>query len=394
MSRLFSCDRRAEMRQRRLIYFCIMRQNIEDVQSLLNDVGSIAEVQTPTILEMVEKGTSETMHSAIIGFLLNPMAHEAGRECLKEFINLFPEGSLGRFNPDNVFEVAVEKDLGPVSINERPTGGRLDVYLEDTDGNVLVIENKIYAGDSECQLLRYHNSLTDSGKAHSLIYLSLNGNKPSDWSLGEGNNHVDIPLSTDYVKVLSYSDIQKWISKIEAYCSPEMRSNIQQYSRLLSNMFMENQISEKVLSSGNSYRAAIEIANSLEDARMNLKRDFMEHLKNKLTELWKPEGNYLIEEYDSQGNAKLVGLTVVSKKSDLRFDVVIDWRLYITCNLSSPDILQHGTWDYVGGKNAYDFHECSKLVAEYLSSENDKQVVAGCAAKQIADIIYRIEGRQ
>lgn len=174
---------------------------------------------------MAGKSASETVHSAIIGFLLNPNAHEAGTECLKEFINLFPDGSLGRFNPETVAEVTIEKDFSPVNITEKPTGGRADIYLEDREGNVVVIENKIYAGDSECQLLRYHNSLTDMGKSPSIIYLSLKGNQPSNRSLGEGKNLLNI----DAVNILSYADIQQWLSKILDYCSPEMKSNVEQY---------------------------------------------------------------------------------------------------------------------------------------------------------------------
>ena len=341
---------------------------------------------------MAGKSASETVHSAIIGFLLNPNAHEAGTECLKEFINLFPEGSLGKFNPMTITEVTTEKDLGPVNISDYPTGGRVDIYLEDSEGNVVVIENKIYAGDSECQLLRYHNSLTESGKSPSIIYLSLKGTEPSDRSLGEGKN----TLSIDYVNVLSYAKIQQWLSKILDYCSPEMKSNVEQYSRLISNLLMESKIYEEILSSGESYKAAIKVAKNLEDARMALKREFISNLRMKLTELMCRDERYSLEDYSNPRNSKLVGFTICSEHSGLRFDVVIDWRLYITCNHNYPKILKedNGTWDYVGcSRDSYNFHECSELVDKYLSSEDGKQMIPSCAAKQIIETIYRIEGR-
>ena len=369
---------------------------MDSISSLLKNVKTISKTNAePTLIGMAGKSTSETVHSAIIGFLLNPNAHEAGTACLKEFIKLFPEGSLGRFNPETVAEVTTEKDFGPVNINEHPTGGRADIYLEDREGNVVVIENKIYAGDSECQLLRYHNSLTYAGKLPSIIYLSLKGNQPSNESLGVTNPCVKNPLSINCAKVLSYTGIQQWLSKILDYCSLEMKSNVEQYSRLISNLIMENNILEDILSSGESYKAAIVVAKNLEDARMTLKREFISNLRQKLTELLCHDERYSFEEYSNPRNSKLVGFTICSESSGLRFDVVIDWRLYIACNRDYPKILKedNGTWDYVGGRDAYNFHDCSELVSDYLSSEDGKQMIPSCAAHQIVEILYGIEGR-
>ena len=369
---------------------------MDSISSLLKNVITISKTNAePTLIGMAGKSKSETVHSTIIGFLLNPNTHEAGIECLKEFIKLFPEGSLGKFNPETVTEVLTEKDFGPVILTEYPTGGRADIYLEDCEGNVVVIENKIYAGDSECQLLRYHNSLTDVGKSPSIIYLSLKGNQPSNESLGVTNPCVRNPLSINCVKVLSYTDIQQWLSKILDYCPPEMKSNVEQYSRLISNLLMENKIHEEILSSGESYKAAIKIAKNLEDARMTLKREFIYHLRMKLNELLCRDERYLFENYSNPRNSKLVGFTICSKPSGLRFDVVIDWRLYIACNRNYPDILHkdNGTWDYVGDVDAYNFHDCSELVSDYLSSEDGKQMIPSCAAHQIVEILYGIVGR-
>lgn len=369
---------------------------MDSISRLLQKVSEISSTnREPTLVEMAGKSTSETVHSSIIGFLLNPNAHEAGTECLKEFVKLFPEGALGKFNPEKVVEVTTEKDLGPVNISDYPTGGRVDIYLEDREGNVVVIENKIYAGDSECQLLRYHNSLTDKCKSPFIIYLSFKGNQPSNESLGEKNSCVKNPLGIDCVKVLSYTGIQQWLSKILDYCPPEMKSNVEQYSRLISNLLMENKIHEEILSSGESYKAAIVVAKNLEDARMTLKREFISNLRMKLTELLCHDERYSFEDYSNPRNSKLVGFTICSKPSGLRFDVVIDWRLYITCNRNYPKILKedNGTWDYVGGRDAYNFHDCSELVDEYLSSEDGKQMIPSCAAHQIVEILYGIEGR-
>ena len=369
--------------------------DMESISRLLMEISkNISVYSEPTLLDMAAKSTSETVHSAILGFLMNPNAHDVGAICLREFVKMIPEGFLGKFNPDTVAEVKTEKDFGPVIIKEcpeYPTGGRADIYLEDDEGNVLVIENKLYAGDSECQLLRYHNSLTEAGKAHSFVYLSLYGKKPSDWSMGVGNPHIKNPLSADSVKTLSYYDIQEWLLIIKDFCSLEMKFNIEEYSRLISSLLMENQVNRKILSSGNNYRAAIEIAKNLEDARMMLKKEFMGLLRKHLTILCSESDNYMIEEYNSQKNSKLVGITINSKSSDLSFDVVIDWRLYISCNKSFSKIFDYDTWDYIEGKDAWNFHDCSEKVAKYLSSDENKEVVTSGVAQKIMNTISRIK---
>ena len=158
---------------------------------------------------------------------------------------------------------------------------------------------------------------------------------------------------------------------------------------------MESKIHEEILSSGESYKAAIKVGENLEDARMDLKREFIYNLRMKLTELLCRDERYSLEDYSNPRNSKLVGFTICSEPSELRFEVVVDWRLYITCNHNYPKILKedNGRWDYVGGRDTYNFHECSESVTEYLSSEGSKHLVSSSVAQQIVEILYGIEGR-
>ena len=373
-----------------------MEQNLENISNLIKSVSEIASnTSENTLFDMMGNGSRERAHSAIIGFLLNPKAHNGGEMCLKEFIKFISQNALGGFSPDFNTNVELEKDLGPVSVNcPKPTGGDVDIFIEDKNGHTLVIENKIYATDGDCQLLRYHNSLNDLRKPHTLIYLTLFRKKPSDKSLGCLSPNVIEPLKTELVTNISYSDVNKWLSNIKKYCNSAIVQNIEQYQCLINKLIMKEKLTNKILSSGESYKAAIKVAENLEDARMALKREFIYNLRMKLTELLGRDERYSLEDYSNPRNSKLVGFTICSKPSGLRFDVVIDWRLYITCNRNFPEILQKddGTWDYVGGWDAYNFHDCSELVSDYLSSEDDRNVVTFCAAKQIIETIYRIEG--
>lgn len=371
---------------------------MESISSLLKEISKISSANDdPTLFDMMGNGSSETIHSAIVGFLLNPNAHEGGVDCLKEFVKMLPKDKLGNFNTDAIRIVELEKDLGPVNIDSYPTGGRIDIFVEDHNGHSLVIENKIYASDGECQLLRYHNSLQD--KPHTLIYLTLFGNRPSDKSLGRGTKIVSKALDPDLVISISYAQIDQWLSSIIGFCSLSIASNIVQYQDLIKRLMIIERISQCILASGENYAAAIKIVDSLEFARMNLKKEFMAQLKDVITEMLAE--SYTICDYNTSDNGKIIGLILRSKSSDLICELLIDWRLYLSCNQSHPRILQYrhkheqksNTWDYIGNdKNDYNFHDGSAFVREYLSGNSDKkQEFVTNVAKRVAELIKRIE---
>lgn len=369
-----------------------MEQDLKNISSLLDNISKIATTTSEsTLFDMMGNGSRERIHSAIIGFLLNPKAHDGGEKCLKEFIKIIPQNALGDFNPDFSTKVELEKDLGPVQITcDRPIGGDVDIFIEDKNGHSLVIENKIHATDGDCQLLRYHNSLSDLRQPHTLIYLTLFEKKPSDKSLGLLSDNKDVvPLKSELVTTISYSDINKWLSRIKEYCSSAIVQNIEQYQSLINKLIMKEKLTYEILSSGSNYEAAIRISEVIDDCRMDLKRRFISDLGDELSKLL---DEYIIENYSASENNQIIGLSLTPKSNSESnkpyFEVLIDWRLYISCSKGG---LSEGDWEYIGDYDAYNFHDCSPLVAEYLSSMVNKHLVVFCATHQIIDIINRIE---
>lgn len=326
-----------------------------------------------TIFDMIGCSTKEAMHSAIIGFLINPNAHEAGAYCFQEFVKLLPSDRIGTLKHEPIKKVALEYDLGPVVINERPTGGRIDIYAEYANGHALVVENKIYAGDQECQLLRYHNTLEDRKQPHTLVYLTLFGKCPSDYSLGSETEKAQASLLPDDVITLSYRRIKEWLVTIKDKCSPSIGYNVEQYHDLISKLIMKETVIHTLLSSGDNYLSAVKIAESIEDCRMELKRMFVQDLRHALSD-------YSTKNVE---NGKVVGLSI-EIESNVTIDVLIDWRLYISCN--KPNLLgfhlENVTWEYVGATyDEYNFHDCSSQVKRYISTRNDgNPVVADVAS--------------
>ena len=110
------------------------------------------------IFEVLGLQTSEVrLHSAIIAELLNPRGnHGLGDKFLKAFIDdVIPEQC--RFTLDALSaKVYTEFNIGNIS-KDYTEGGRIDLLIQDNVKQTIIIENKIYAGDQPCQLLRYNN---------------------------------------------------------------------------------------------------------------------------------------------------------------------------------------------------------------------------------------------
>ncbi|MCY4209729.1 MAG: PD-(D/E)XK nuclease family protein [Gammaproteobacteria bacterium] len=141
-------------------------------------------------------------HSAFLADLLDPQgSHRQGAAFLKLFLGLdaLKSSESGEYKNPETFRVSKEASTDQ---------GQIDILLENEEA-CIVIENKIYAGDQERQLARYYEAARNRGyleKRIKLVYLTLDGSSPSDYSL------AGLPM--ERVKCLSYSeDIIKWLEK-------------------------------------------------------------------------------------------------------------------------------------------------------------------------------------
>ena len=86
-------------------------------------------------------------------------------------------------------------------------------------------------------------------------------------------------------------------------------------------------------------------------------------------------------------NGKVVGLSI-EIESNVTIEVLIDWRLYISCN--EPNLLgfhlENETWEYVGAYDEYNFHDGSSQVKRYLSTRENGNPV-------IADVVNHLKSR-
>ncbi|MFN8261316.1 MAG: PD-(D/E)XK nuclease family protein [Chitinophagales bacterium] len=221
--------------------------NIQDIQRLLSQINSIklkydqiAELtgERFNVFSILNLQDSETrLHSKLINELLNPKGRHGQKDLfLKHLVDVvnskitddksdLDSGNISKqkikaFNTTNA-TAEIEKHAG--FKNEDSTeGGRIDILIQDDNKYAIIIENKIWASDQEKQLLRYHNYGKGTFKKFHLLYLTINGDPPSEWSTVN---------SCDYLCLSYKEDIIKWLELCRKECAqlPIIRETLTQY---------------------------------------------------------------------------------------------------------------------------------------------------------------------
>lgn len=245
------------------------------MQNLLSQVGLInqknaqlleATGQRYNVFNILGLSSNETrLHSAFLANLLDPHgSHGLKTKPLNAFLKIIGATHLD----SSTASVEIEKHVGLVTDSE---GGRIDIFISDKNRNSIIIENKIYAGDQRNQLLRYFNFAKSSCKEFQILYLTLDGAAPSEYSTSKEK--------FDY-SLLSYKEeIQKWLEECSMLAAkhPLLRETIIQYSNLLNqltyndmNTQSKEEILEVITNSKSNIEAALNIASYYNDVKANI----------------------------------------------------------------------------------------------------------------------------
>jgi hypothetical protein len=204
---------------------------VEKYKNIANDTGENFNIFSIMTMEYAEVKT----HSAIITELLNPRgSHGKGKAFLELFLEELKEeiqenNLLQNFNLNNV-TVLKEEYNGRIN-QDYTSGGYIDIVIKEHK-NVIVIENKIDAGDQFNQLLRYKNHYPNS----ILLYLTLYGHKPSQDSIDYLKENVDY-YCVSYQKL-----IKNWLERIlnEIEIPLLIQQTIKQYHICVCNITNQN----------------------------------------------------------------------------------------------------------------------------------------------------------
>ena len=216
-------------------------------------------------------------HSAFITELLNPKgSHGQGDIFLQLFIKTLGLNiSIEDYSKVKIYK---EKYIGIISA-DWSEGGSIDILIEIGD-TAIIIENKIYAGDQEKQLLRYFNYGKKHYKKYQVIYLTLHGHNASLKTIGVKSDAIP------HINISYREHIIAWLNMCQIRCNVAWQTALIQYINLIKvlsgrsiNENMEKDIVELILSNKDNYKAALTIADNVETAKYEVVKKLFEQLQ-------------------------------------------------------------------------------------------------------------------
>lgn len=360
------------------------------------------------------------LHSKFIGELLNPNgSHYSKGDFLELFLNntgiknfIIPDQNTG-------IEVCVEKSID--------AAGRIDIFIYNPNAKqVIIVENKIYAGDQEEQLMRYyryaHDVLGCKQEDIWILYLTLDGCDASEIS------KLDVPEVV--LNNISYKEnIDKWLKEcIKASAlKPIIRETLRQYQNLVrkltGNPMSDDYIKDlkKLLAPNSEYiYLADEISQALTKVKIDIQKKFWQELREELScagyniykfrdisnnnyskvsayyESSRPGSYGLSIVIDRDGNDKeanvlvfyigveakelFMGIAVVDDKNSIQQKVCQDAKynsIYAKLNNVDKELSRNDHWigwKYVEDKNIFD-HVSKRNVLTILDDKERKQYV-------------------
>jgi hypothetical protein len=224
------------------------------------------------------------LHSNFIAELLN----DKGTHSFKNaFCKLFFTQLL-KYEKNNIvlqfnfekYEVEVEKSTGLIN-QEYTIGGRIDIVITDNYKRRIIIENKIFANDQQNQLLRYFNF----DKKAILLYLTLNGSEPNEWS-----TNGEIQNNQDYFCISYKNFISNWLEKCIELSKekPKVSETISQYLHVIKNYtnqnhknIMTDEIIKLISENKDFYNSIEEITQSYNTFRQRVNEIFWTQIRTK-----------------------------------------------------------------------------------------------------------------
>lgn len=179
----------------------------------------------------------ERTHSRFIAELLNEKgSHGMGNVFMEMFLDNL---SITDFEIKQGYDIYTEYYAGKIS-GDKDKGGRIDILIRNKNNEIILIENKIYAGEQEKQLLRYSNSFPST---KNLLFLTLYGTE----------SECKHSKRVKYKPVSYANDIINWLEDCikEAVNTPILRESIYQYIHLIKKLTGQNlnkQMSKDIVS--------------------------------------------------------------------------------------------------------------------------------------------------
>lgn len=289
------------------------------------------------------------LHSRFLAELLNPQGQHGQKT---SFLKLFLDE----------LEITGFRYVG-VQVRREHAG--IDIFIRNAEGQAIILENKIYAGDRKEQLHRYVEVVRGSGfKDIHIIYLTLGGTEPSNFSLGE--------LRVQDVLLAGYaSHIAPWIETCAglSFKNAPLRESLVQYAGTVAKLTQTDQEGR--------YMDKLKTLLLQGDYMLNfndLKSAYIQNLIDIQFDLWERMYSYQQRAYPEMGEPdveskytrKRVAHYYTAARRGLLFGLYYDLQYvdgYVSAEIEN--------WLYFGvySDNARAYSELCKLIGEPAGSE-------------------------
>jgi hypothetical protein len=188
----------------------------------------------------------------------------------------------------------------------------IDLYITDGDKHI-IIENKVYAKDQERQIERYIKIIKDENQdlnSHDIlvIYLSLDRDKPTQYSLGNlsvknGTLTVDTKEIALFKSIHYKNEILDWLAKCkyEVQNITNLNEVFRQYIdvvKMINNQYEDKimSLSDYIIENKEVYKLAIELKQELPKAREKSINIFLKKIVSSLEKKLGSEWEVKLEE--------------------------------------------------------------------------------------------------
>ncbi|WP_026764594.1 PDDEXK-like family protein [Sediminibacterium salmoneum] len=267
------------------------KSSLIDAKNLLREVAAINKkyegIETITgekynVFKILKVDTSEVrLHSSFIASLLDPNGtHGQGSAFLRLFLDFC------QVKIDNLFHL----DGSSVNVEVTRKNGRIDIVVKLPNGQIIVIENKIYAIDQPQQLVRYKLNYPDC----YLIYLTLSGDDPGENSITNLDSNTSLEKGKDFITISYRDEILNWLIECrkEATNHPILRETISQYINLIKYLTFQNmsnqnkqEIIDSIINNSDNLDAAQNIYSLWSDVKLTITGNLKEEIVKVANEL-------------------------------------------------------------------------------------------------------------
>lgn len=244
--------------------------------------------ETFNIFSVLHKDHDERrLHSRFLAALLNPAgSHKMNDKFLNIFLNII-----------GLHDIDLNNSIIYPQESDKSENSNIDILIIDKKSkNAIVIENKIFAGDSNNenggQLERYYNHVKTVEKIPTknihVYYLTLDGHEPSETSLGG----KDTELSKKYHCISYKVEILQWLNLCleKTAATPFLRESILQYITLIKKMTNDTSVEERlaiknlIAKSTENMNSAKLLVDNFNHVKWHTMREFWDELCNRLKE--------------------------------------------------------------------------------------------------------------